>query len=198
MDFWAISCDKLSTNCLFRSDNYASWLNRLSRLKRHLLEKMSIVCWLGSVPHTSGKAVNLNTCINVFPLGSLCPKWSIIWQRIRSQELTGLQCLFTCIPQQHSCPTTTPRPPCTGHRRFVRAELSSGPDVRDDSIQKGLTLKPSMELLNGGKLGAKCLHASVNMFSISILTHVREKVENRIRHFQNFGRRDFFNNGVSI
>lgn len=125
MDFWAISCDKSSANCLFRGDNYASWLNRLSRLKRHLLEKMSIVCWLGSVPHTSGKAVNLNTCINIFPLGSLCPKWSIIWQRIRSLELTGLQCLFTCIPQQHSCPTTTPRPPMHRTQEICtcRAEL---------------------------------------------------------------------------
>lgn len=47
-------------------DNGTLVLNRLSKLKRHLLEKMSIVCWLGSIPHTSGKVVNFNTCIIFF------------------------------------------------------------------------------------------------------------------------------------
>lgn len=85
-------------------------------------------------------------------------------------------------------PTPTP---CTGYKRFVRAELSSAPDVRDDSIQKRLTLKPSVELLSGGKLGG-------NMFSPIILTHVSQKVKNRIRHSQNFRRRNVFNNTVSL
>lgn len=47
-------------------DNGAFLLHRLSKLKRHLSEKMSIVCWLGSIPHTSGKVVNFNTCIIFF------------------------------------------------------------------------------------------------------------------------------------
>lgn len=38
-------------------------------------------------------------CMRLFFTASFCPKWSIIWQWIRSRGLSGLQCLFTCIPQ---------------------------------------------------------------------------------------------------
>lgn len=92
----------------------------------------------------------------------------------------------------------TPHPPSTGYKRFVRGELSSAPDVRDDSIQKPLTLKHSTELLNAGKHGGTCFHASVNMFSPTILIRVSQKVQNSVGHFQNFGRRNVFNSTASL
>lgn len=154
---------------------------------------MSIVCWLGSVPHTSGKVVNLNTCINIFPLVLYVPNDPLY------DSGSGAWSWLVSNASSHAYLNSTAAPtPCTGYKRFVCAELSSAPDVRDDSIQKRLTLKPSVELLNGGKLEGSCFHASINMFSLSILIHVSQKVKNRIRHFQNFGRRNVFNNTVSL
>lgn len=178
----------------FCADNYASWLNRLSRLKRHLLEKMSIVCWLGSVPHTSGKAVNLSPCINIFPLVLYVPNDPLY------DKGSGAWSWLVSKASSHAYLNSTAAPPHTHplHRmQEICAELSSAPDVRDDSIQKRLTLKPSVELLNGAKLEGSCFHASINMFSC-ILIHVSQKVENRIRHFQNLGRRNVFNKAVSL
>lgn len=42
-----------------RVDSRTCLLNRPCKLKRHLSEKMSIVHWPGSVPHISGKVVNI-------------------------------------------------------------------------------------------------------------------------------------------
>lgn len=59
-------------------------------------------------------------------------------------------------------------------------------------------LKHSAELLNAGKHGGTCFHASVNMFSPTILIRVSQKVQNSVGHFQNFGRRNFFNSTAPL
>lgn len=59
-------------------------------------------------------------------------------------------------------------------------------------------LKHSAELLNAGKHGGTCFHASANMFSPTILTRVSQKVQNGVGRFQNFGRRNVFNSTASL
>lgn len=134
-------------------DNGTLVLNRLSKLKKHLLEKMSIVCWLGSIPHTSGKVVNFNTCIIFF--------WFFLPQMIHYMTVNqepGFEWspmplhMHTSIAQPGPPP---PAPSCTGYKRFVCAELCSAPDVRDDSIQRLASPKHILEILNGGKMGGK-------------------------------------------
>lgn len=140
---------------------------------------MSIVCWLRSVPHTSGKAVNLNTCIDIFPLVLYVPNdplydsGSGAWSWLVSKASSHAYLNGTAAPHLP--------PSCTGYKRFVRAELSSAPDVRDDSIQK-----PSVALLNGGKWGGHCFHASIN----------KSRAGSDL--FRNAGRRNVFKNTASL
>lgn len=63
--------------------------------------------------------------------------------------------------------------------------------------RKVLTLKPSVELLNGGKLGGKI--TSINLFSTKY-PHTRqaESREEDQTFSEPFGRRNVFNNSVSI
>lgn len=63
--------------------------------------ELHLLAWICSTHFWEGSKFQY---MHHFFSGSFCPKWSIIWQWIRSLELSGLQSLFTCIPQQHRPP----------------------------------------------------------------------------------------------
>lgn len=185
-------------------DNGTLVLNRLSKLKRHLLEKMSIVCWLGYIPHTSGKVVNFNTCIIFF--------WFFLPQMIHYMTVNqepGFE--WSPMPLHMHTSIAQPAPPLLHRIQEIcmcRAVLSPwcqrwlNPEACKSKTHLG-----DLEWRQNGRKAAEgiCFHASINMFSLldkSILMHVSEKVEYTTRLFQRLPEEEknvnTFNNTVSL